>query len=271
MSAPALPIAHRVQTGRRAGPVLVLDADPDLGALLSEQRLALARARLVAREHAVDAGPWHDERLHNAGPEQLGLLVLDGVVTREVLLRDNVSTELLGAGDLLRPWQDGGPSRLLDAQVRWSVLEPARFAVLGQAFAQQVAAFPEVHAMLLERVTERAHRVALSQAISQLNGVEHRVLAVLWHIAERWGRVTSQGTVIPVNLPHRVIAQLVGARRPTVSTAISELALDGAARRLADGGWLLTGEPVGRPTVEIRQVVRMRRPAAAIAARPRSS
>jgi CRP/FNR family cyclic AMP-dependent transcriptional regulator len=57
-----------------------------------------------------------------------------------------------------------------------------------------------------------------------------------------------------------VIAQLVGARRPTVSTALGELAHAGAIDRLPAGGWLLIGEPVGIPTPDVRRFVRPRRP-----------
>jgi hypothetical protein len=71
--------------------------------------------------------------------------------------------------------------------------------------------------------------------------------------------VTSNGTVVPLNLSHRVIAQLVGARRPTVSTAMAELARSGAIQRLDSGGWLLVGEPVGVPTNAARRTILMRR------------
>jgi CRP/FNR family transcriptional regulator, cyclic AMP receptor protein len=262
MSATVVSHAIEIEPDQRSA-VYVLDADPDLGALLPAERMASARRALVARLYRAGVGHWQDERMHRGGPEQLGLLVLDGVIARELLLSDNVTTELLGAGDLLRPWQDQGPSTLLRAQVRWTVLEPVSGAVLDQAFARRVAPFPEVHAMLLDRAIERAHRLAFAQAISQLNGVEHRVLALFWHLAERWGRVTPDGTAIPINLPHRVIAQLIGARRPTVSTALSQLARTGAIHRRPEGGWLLLGEPVGSPAAHIRRPIRQRRRAAA--------
>jgi hypothetical protein len=245
---------------RAPGAVHVLDVDPDLAGLLSEQRLSEARRRLVAREHAVAAGPWTDERVRNAGPAQLGLLVLEGVLARELLMSTNVSTELLGQGDLVRPWQAHGPSRLLRCEVRWTVLEPARFAVLGSAFGLELARYPEVQAMLIDRVTERSHRLALTQAISQLNGVSQRVLTLLWHLAERWGKITADGVVVPLVLPHRIIAQVVGARRPTVSTALANLQQEGTVVRLANGTWLLPGEPVGLPTDETNRVVLLRGP-----------
>jgi CRP-like cAMP-binding protein len=65
---------------------------------------------------------------------------------------------------------------------------------------------------------------------------------MLQHIAERAGRVTSDGTLIPIRLTHEALGKLVGARRPTVSLAMKELDAAGRVRRLADGTWLLPAE-----------------------------
>jgi hypothetical protein len=248
--------AHR----RHGRAVHVLDADPDLGSGLSGPRLAEARRRLIAHEHVLPAGTWHGDRMQQAHGASLGLLVLEGLIARELLMRDNVSTELLGEGDLLRPWQASGPARLIRSEVRWTVLSATRVAMLGPAFGAELARYPEVHAVLAERMTERAHRLALAQAICQLNGVDQRVLTLLWHLAERWGRITPDGVAVPVVLSHRVIAQVVGARRPTVSTALAQLAAQGHVLRRDDGTWLLPGDPVGRPTRAVSRVIRPRRP-----------
>jgi CRP/FNR family transcriptional regulator, cyclic AMP receptor protein len=245
-----------VTTQRR---IHLLDADPELGRLLQGQRLVDARRDLLTRLHSIERGPWDAERLRNAGPEHVGLLLIDGVVAREIALEDNVSAELLGPGDVVRPWQAEPPSRLMRAEVRWTVVEEVRFAILDRHFAVLLARYPEVNAMLIDRLTERAQRLAMTQAISQLNGVERRLLALFWHLSERWGRVLREGISVPVPLPHRVIAQLVGARRPTVSTALGHLAERGELIRRPDGGWLLTGEPVGVPTDEAARVIRSRR------------
>lgn len=237
----------------------LLDADPELGRLLEGQRLVDARRDLLCRLHSLERGPWDAERLRTAGPEHVGLLLIDGVVAREIALEDNVSAELLGPGDLVRPWQAQQPSQLMRAEVRWTVVEEVRFGILDRHFAVQLARYPEVNAMLIDRLTERAQRLAMMQAISQLNGVERRLLALFWHLSERWGRVVRDGVAVPVPLPHRVIAQLVGARRPTVSTALGTLAERGELVRRADGGWLLTGEPVGVPTDEAARIIRSRR------------
>ena len=68
--------------------------------------------------------------------------------------------------------------------------------------------------MIVDRLSERAQRLAVTQAISQLNRVDRRLLALFWHLAERWGRVARDGIGVPLVLSHRLIGELVGARRP---------------------------------------------------------
>jgi hypothetical protein len=239
--------------------ISLLDADPDLGRLLEGEALEDAQRDLVARVHALEPGPWDGERLRVAGPEHVGLLIVDGLMTRELALADNVSAELLGPGDVVRPWQAKGPEQLVPFGVRWSVIEETRLAVLDQRFGIALAQHPEVNAMLIDRLTERTQRLSLMQAISQLNGVDRRLMTLFWHLAERWGRVTRDGVVVSIPVPHRVVAQLVGARRPTVSTALSQLAARGELVRTADGTWLLSGAPYGVPSEDAARIVRRRR------------
>src|SRR4051812_14873622 len=250
-----------------AGPVMsahepltsLLDLDPDLGSLLTPERLAEAHVELGVRQSHLSRGPWQAEKLASAHPEHVGLLVLEGVLAREVLIADTVSTELLGAGDVVRPWRHDEDVQLLTVEVRWTALSNARLAILDRRFAGRLVRFPEVNAALLGRLTDRAQRMAVSQAISQLNGVDRRLLALFWHLAERWGRMTGQGVTVPLALSHRVLAQLVGARRPTVSTALAELAERGDLTRRDDGTWLLAGDSIGLPTPEVERVIQHRR------------
>ena len=62
-----------------------------------------------------------------------------------------------------------------------------------------------------------------------------------------------------MTLSHRMLGQLVGARRPTVSTSLAELVREGEVARRSDGTWLLTGAPVGVPAAEIERVIPLRR------------
>jgi CRP/FNR family cyclic AMP-dependent transcriptional regulator len=254
----------------------VLELDPDLGLLLTDEgRVEAARRDLRVAVHTLDPGPWDADKLASASPGHLGILVLDGVLAREVLVSDTVSTELLGPGDVIRPWRLHDGSTLLRHQVRWSVLARSRFALLDRRFGVEMTRYPEVMVAVVDRVNERALRLAVTQAISQLNRVDRRLLALFWHLAERWGRMTREGVALPMTLSHRMLGQLIGARRPTVSTALGELTKGGELRRRQDGTWLLTGAPVGVPEPEIERVIPMRRrllpPEAPAAAAPAAS
>src|SRR5918994_214675 len=72
----------------------LLELDPDLGVLLDGDRLTAARGELRVAVHTLDSGPWDVDKLSGARPEHIGLLVLDGILAREVLVYDTVSTEL---------------------------------------------------------------------------------------------------------------------------------------------------------------------------------
>lgn len=240
-------------------PIAVLDVDPDLGAGLAGPALADARAALVARELTPLAPVWTDHALDRLGDDAIGLLVTGGILARELALNDNVTTEILGPGDVIRSGAGDDPSRLLRSEVRWTTIEPARLAVLGPNFADALTHHPQVGAALMRRMVERSHRLLVSQAICQLVGVDQRILAMLWQHAERWGRITSEGVHVRLPLPHRLVAQLVGARRPTVSSALSALATRGQVTRIEDGTWMLHGEPVGLPSGDARRAIRTRR------------
>jgi CRP-like cAMP-binding protein len=81
-------------------------------------------------------------------------------------------------------------------------------------------------------------------AIVQKPRVDMRLHMLFWHMAGRWGRVRSDGVILPLTLTHNVLAELVAARRPTVTSALSELAKRELVRP-ADSGWLLSGNPPG--------------------------
>src|SRR5215218_9997125 len=104
--------------------VRLLEVDPDLGSLLSDTRRADAERDLVVRTYQVAAGPWDVARMSGTSSDHIGLLMLEGVLSRELIVADHVSAELLGPGDVLRPWQTGNRASLLPVEAVWSVLSP---------------------------------------------------------------------------------------------------------------------------------------------------
>jgi hypothetical protein len=187
----------------------------------------------------VPRGEWDVERLSGADPSHLGLLIVDGMLARELLVQDVVSTELLGPGDIVRPWQLDDVAAALGVTTRWIALAPSTLGLIDRNAVAELVRFPELVAAIADRLVQRSQRLALTQAFSQLTRVRDRLLFLFRFFADRWGRVSRDGIVVPLALSHRQLSELVGARRPTVSTALGELLRDRLLVRRGDGSWLL--------------------------------
>src|ERR1700741_2984511 len=105
----------------------LLELDPELGEGLDEVSLRRARNELLVRVGYLPRGTWEVPRLVGSG--HLGGLLLDGGVAREVVISRALSTELVGDGDLIRPW-GGDDAGVVGSEVRWNALAPASFAML---------------------------------------------------------------------------------------------------------------------------------------------
>ncbi len=222
--------------------VRILEHDPDLGAALDGPREEAARRELVAAVIEAPPGRWDGGAVHpNAPYGHFGLLLIDGVLARNLVVHRRTCSELLGPGDLLRPWVSAVPDESIRIDANWMVVEPTRFAVLDHRFVVAVSRFPEVTGALMDRLVLRSRWLGFHLAICHLPKVEDRLVLTLWHLADRWGRVTPDGVVIPVPLNHRVLAAIVGARRPSVTTALGALQKREVLERTSRGGWLLHG------------------------------
>jgi hypothetical protein len=220
----------------------LLEADTELAEGLAGADLAGATRAVAVHAVTLDAGPWEPLAEQWPVPPTLGLLLLEGVVTRDIVFAGRTTTELLGAGDVLRPWEDDVQFDPLPFTVGWHVHEPTRVALLDARVALATARWPVLAGTLSRRHVRRARGLAFQLAIAQLPRVDDRLLVLLWALAERWGRVSPQGVRLQLALPHRTLATLVGARRPSVTTALSGLARDGLVER-TENGWLLHGDP----------------------------
>jgi CRP/FNR family transcriptional regulator, cyclic AMP receptor protein len=220
--------------------VRLLDADPGLGEGLPPELELQARDELIAEILVVGKGDWEPPEAEPAG--HLGYLVLDGLLIREVTVGKSRSVELLNVGDLLRPWQEDPSSY---STSRWAALEDVKLAVLGPDVAERLAQYPQLASLLVERTMCRARNLAVHWAIANTVGLETRILMLFRHLAERWGKVTRDGVAVPLTITHQMVADLVGARRPSATTAIVRLAESGQLARTPEGGWLLVGAKPG--------------------------
>jgi CRP/FNR family transcriptional regulator, cyclic AMP receptor protein len=218
----------------------VLREDPELADAIPPERRARAVEACVAPEFSLQPGRWGGRgSLGFRGG--IGVLVLTGLMIRRVGIDGRYGAELIGEGDLLRPNEES-VSPLLPLSTDWSIVLPTRLAALDLEFEQQLAQYPELGRSLIARALQRSKNLSVNMAIVHQARVDVRLHMLLWHLAARWGRVRSDGTVLRLRLTHAVLADLVAARRPTVTTALSDLTRRGLVK--TDGEtWILSGEP----------------------------
>jgi hypothetical protein len=226
--------------GSNANLCYPLHEDPELAEAIEPGRRDAAADALVARQINIPAGAWQGRPTPIDGG--IGLLVLEGVLVHRVGIDERYSAELLGEGDVLRSLRGEPPTSTLALTINWVILERARLAVLDERFVRQLAAFPQLAGRLFARSVLRTRQFAVNMAIVHQARVDTRLHMLFWHLAGRWGRVRSDGVVIPLRLTHTTLAELVAARRPTVTSALTDLARRGVLRPI-DNGWLLSGEP----------------------------
>ncbi len=223
--------------------ISIIDADPELGDLLSDSECQRARREALTHLRRLSTGEWRVAEAMEPDNHHRGFMVIDGLISREVDVLGRRCTELIGPGDVLRPWSWDEEGSHVQAEVGWVVLEATQLAVLDHTLVLRINPWPELGLELFSRGTRRAHGLAVSLAISHHQRVDERLLLTLWHLAERWGRVSPDGIVVPLPLPHQRLADLVGAHRPAVTSAMGELVRSGVISRREDRTWLLHGAP----------------------------
>lgn len=218
----------------------LLERDAELARAVSAAVRPGNNSTLSAGLLKLKRGPW-EPAAREPSPDHLGFLVLDGLLGRRVTVPERGrSLELLGRGDLFRPWQTLAASF---ERLSWTVIEPTAIAVLDEQLAARAREVPELLEEFTERALRRSRRLGVSAAIANTVGVEERLLLSLWQLTELWGRKASEGAVLPFRLSHQTLADLVGARRPTVTLALRNLTKRGKLRRSESGQWILVGDP----------------------------
>jgi CRP-like cAMP-binding protein len=168
-----------------------------------------------------------------------GALVVDGMVLAHCRLGGRTATQLIGPGDVLQ-LAPVAPA-VLPCGSRFTVVEEATLVLLDDRFLA-IAHRWGIGRRLMDGAVDQLRRAAIQQAISQLSRVELRLVAIMWQLGERWGRMTPSGLALGLDLTHAMLGQLIGAKRPTVSLALKELEDDGTLTRLPDRTWMLAND-----------------------------
>jgi hypothetical protein len=227
---------NQVVGGDRA---IVLDEDAELAGLVDDGDTARHASR--AEVLWFPTGSWTAPQDAGDVTGGYGFLMLEGMIVRRVGFEGRYGAELLAAGDLLRPSSlDGDDS--LGLELAWRALTRVRLARLNAAWTERMGRYPCVGPALAGRALDRSRRLAAMLAIAQHPRLDERLWMLLWGLADRFGRVRSDGVHVDVPLTHEVLAHLAAARRPSVSGSLMRLARQGRVRR-EGSGWLLCGRP----------------------------
>jgi CRP-like cAMP-binding protein len=222
--------------------VRVFEADPALGARLDE-----ATRRVAARQVVVDALRLPRGRVQTLLPgghrHVTALLIVDGLMGRVVELAGRRSLQLLGAGDVVEPWDVDGDASSLEVGTCWRVLEPTRLAILDAQFTQLAGRLPGVIPELLSRPLRQAEALARRLAIAQVPRLDVRVLALMWDLADRWGQRERDTLYLPLRLSQGDLAELVCAQRTSVTLSLKRLRGLDLVHPVRREGWVLKADP----------------------------
>jgi CRP/FNR family cyclic AMP-dependent transcriptional regulator len=210
------------------GTVRLLDADPDFAVGPVDGDGPPRHGPMVPALRLAD-GLWAPP---DALARAVGIVVLDGLLVGTGTLFARSDVRLLGPGDML----DG--RTFTNPEVAWRALGHAHLAVLDSAFVLAARHRPALIVGLARRLSEAQEEEHIRAQICAMPRVEERILALLCHLAERWGHVTPDGVTLTLPVTHELLGSLIGARRPTVSLAIRALAEQGLLGRRGET-WIL--------------------------------
>src|SRR5581483_6816481 len=110
----------------------LLEIDDELAETVPLAERDVAKGQLTARLVTFSTGDG-EELVSYAPPGCLGLIVIEGFVTRNVVFAGRKSRELIGPGDLLRPWDLERDFLPPFAEAGFTVIEDLRLAHLDRS------------------------------------------------------------------------------------------------------------------------------------------
>src|SRR5688572_982096 len=108
----------------------------------------------------------------------------------------------------------------------WKVRRQATVAVFDGRVVSHARTHPPLLVALLRRMQSGQRDTEQIAAIARMMRVNNRLLALIRLLAGRWGTVTPSGISVDLALTHSELGSLIGARRPTVTIAVAQLAAD---------------------------------------------
>jgi CRP-like cAMP-binding protein len=218
----------------------LLEAAPWLGSDLTSAEWHEAARGLRTLALRAPAGG----RLLTIPPDLVGLVVTEGLLTARLRIAGYTSTLILGAQDMVCACDIESPSGSMPEDRVVQALTTVALLAVDHALLRSCLRWPAVGRCLMECLTQRLRLSTLSLAVHQSPRVEERLWLALWQLADRFGRVSPSGAVVSLpRVTHRVLAEVVAARRPSVTSAMKRLSDGGLIEVMGRHRWLLRQRP----------------------------
>lgn len=223
---------------RRKSPVQPQDIQPDLHCSIEDQRRLLGESpffnRLSEDEITQVQGVFRQQHydegalIQRAGdpPTRISIVAAGTVkMARPTPDGQDVLLDFLGPGEHF-----GSLAALGDAEYREDVTAQTSCCILyttAEMFDQLLQQYPAVAVSALGIVAGRLRQA--QTAIEQLSAypVDHRVGALLLHLAEKRGKTGDDRVLIEIPISRQDIADMTGAKVETVSRVMSDLKRSG--------------------------------------------
>jgi CRP-like cAMP-binding protein len=222
----------------------VVDLAPSLFDHAEERSPAERTRKLEVRVIHAAPGPLDLAALSDDPEGWIGLLILDGLVIVRLDAGRAHTGWLIGADDLVRPWDMEDIS--LTRPTSWQVLTPTRIALLDHEFSMRAGGVPILARALVGRTARTTAWLLAKSLVMASPLVEDRLLLAFALLGERWGTVNHQGVLLRLPLTHALLASICGVRRPSVTLALRTLETEGVLTRTCEGAWLLHRHRAGR-------------------------
>jgi CRP/FNR family transcriptional regulator, cyclic AMP receptor protein len=220
--------------------VALLQAAPGLGSELTAAERRKAAEGLRTTVLRAPAG----HRLLTIPPDLVGLLVTQGLLMVRLRVGGYTSTLILGPGDMVCACDIDAPQGSMPENRGVVGLTSVELAAVDHRLLRACLRWPTVGRALLECLTQRLRVGTLSLAVHQSPRVEERLWLAMWQLADRFGRVSPHGTAITLpGVTHSVLAEIVAARRPSVTSGMKRLGDCGLIEVTGRQRWLLRQRP----------------------------
>lgn len=166
------------------------------------------------------------------------------VRTGQIHLTTGHGTPTERVAGIVGPWEMTGEEGLLPGTARRTGARAGEDSLVipleGSAVNRALRTASKTYGAF---IASKEEELTLARALTgprRAGGAEKQVGALLLHLSSRLGRAKeNKGVRIPIRLPHRVLADLAGCHRSTVTTILNDWIYDGVLTQEDGRIWIL--------------------------------